>query len=268
MTTKRSRSNDDIKNPVLRTKRLHLVSDPGFLRRYFENLIVMATILFVGGSVPSLRELAIDCYGRINEVMMATAHRYAWWSLLGLLASSCCALQLLLNALSLGCAGFNTVLGPIRPTMLAATTLVQASSWCVAWNRPWQWKPTILSTMVVTGLAILPEVLDRIQNNKRQRKATKDSPKTRGLTRSDPSACQTIRYRLDNIGCSACVTTVSNVLEKLGVVESFDVSLAQGGVLSVTTTRDNDLATSQALVQSRLEDAGFPIQPLQEKKRL
>ncbi|KAL6063341.1 Mercuric transport protein MerT [Balamuthia mandrillaris] len=35
----------------------------------------------------------------------------------GLLASSCCVVQLLLNALSFGCAGFNTVLEPYRPVL-------------------------------------------------------------------------------------------------------------------------------------------------------
>ena len=33
----------------------------------------------------------------------------------GLLSSSCCLLQILLNFLSLGCAGFNKLLGPLRP---------------------------------------------------------------------------------------------------------------------------------------------------------
>eukprot|EP00957_Ditylum_brightwellii_P175711 13378838-Ditylum_brightwellii.AAC.1 len=77
---------------------------------------------------------------------MATAHRWAWWSLLGLLSSSCCALQILLNLLSFGCAGFNTALGPLRPTFLALTVAVQISAWSVAYSRPWQWAPTALST--------------------------------------------------------------------------------------------------------------------------
>merc|ERR1712086_1192044 len=91
--------------------------------------------------------------------MLDTAYRYAWWSAIGLLSSSCCALQLMLNSFSLGCAGFNTVLGPIRPTLLAITTTVQASSWMVAYQRPWQYIPNAISTVIVISLAFLPEFL-------------------------------------------------------------------------------------------------------------
>ena len=42
-----------------------------------------------------------------------------WWTLLSLLSSSCCVIQLALNMLSVGCAGFNSILGPARPFFLA-----------------------------------------------------------------------------------------------------------------------------------------------------
>ena len=47
------------------------------------------------------------------------------WGVVGLLSSSCCALQLVLNAFSVGCAGFNTVLGPLRPYLLALASVLQ-----------------------------------------------------------------------------------------------------------------------------------------------
>lgn len=63
--------------------------------------------------------------------------RASWFSAIagGLLSSSCCALQLLLNLLAslnilhVGCAGFNTVLGPARPMLRGMTLLVLAQLW-------------------------------------------------------------------------------------------------------------------------------------------
>jgi hypothetical protein len=37
-----------------------------------------------------------------------------------LMASACCALQLVMNLLNAGCAKFNTILGPWRPFFLGA----------------------------------------------------------------------------------------------------------------------------------------------------
>ena len=44
--------------------------------------------------------------------------------LTGLLSSSCCLLQLVLNTFAVGCAGFNKVLGPIR-SQVCGVPLVQ-----------------------------------------------------------------------------------------------------------------------------------------------
>lgn len=248
------------------SKRLHLVSDPGFLRRYLANLLAMAAVLAVTAAVPSAREKAVGAGIAAHDTMMATAHRYAWWSLLGLLASSCCALQLVLNALSLGCAGFNTVLGPFRPTLLAVATLLQAGTWMVALERPLQQRaPTLVSSVVVVGTAVLPELLDGHRKRKRRRGRTGSAKQQQQHGRRDghptesPSGHSTCVYRLDNIGCSSCIATVSNVLEQLESVEEFDVSLEHGGSLSVT-------ATDHGLVRTRLEEAGFPMQqqPLDE----
>lgn len=46
---------------------------------------------------------------------------YAYAVLGGLLSSQCCVIQLALNAMSVGCAGFSA-LTPYRPAFLAATT--------------------------------------------------------------------------------------------------------------------------------------------------
>ena len=66
-----------------------------------------------------LRFWAIDLYEEVKLKMLGFAHHMAWWSLLGLLSSACCVLQIILNLFSFGCAGFNTLLGPVRPPLIA-----------------------------------------------------------------------------------------------------------------------------------------------------
>eukprot|EP00629_Pelagomonadales_sp_RCC1024_P016003 CAMPEP_0119267186 /NCGR_PEP_ID=MMETSP1329-20130426/5428_1 /TAXON_ID=114041 /ORGANISM="Genus nov. species nov., Strain RCC1024" /LENGTH=176 /DNA_ID=CAMNT_0007267101 /DNA_START=121 /DNA_END=647 /DNA_ORIENTATION=- len=55
----------------------------------------------------------------VREALLRSAHRAGWWAALSLLSSSCCVVQLALNLASVGCAGFNTWLGPTRPFFLA-----------------------------------------------------------------------------------------------------------------------------------------------------
>jgi uncharacterized protein len=68
----------------------------------------------------------------------------SWFSAIaaGLLSSSCCAIQLFLNLLSslnlmhVGCAGFNKVLGPVRPVLRGISLLVMAKLWYDEANKP------------------------------------------------------------------------------------------------------------------------------------
>ena len=281
---------------VLQPKKLHLILDPGFLRNYVISLlsIVSATALLCH-LIPTIRYVAIDIYFEINEYMMITAHQYAWWSLLGLLSSSCCALQLLLNALSFGCAGFNTVLGPIRPITLAVTTLIQTTSWYIAFSRPHQWKATSISTILVTLLTFLPEILVWFQTQTSsgsssssaaaamaiaQQQNTKRILLEKGTTAQKHN--HLCKFRLDNVGCAACVTTVTNVLNSIESVENFDISLYENnsGILSVLATENQNKSAAAAaaqcqsedddhngvsiisLIRNKLDGAGFPVTPL------
>jgi hypothetical protein len=99
--------------------------------------------------------------GAAHGLADVVSHRMEWWSVLGLLSSSCCVLQLLLNVFSLGCAGFNTWLGPLRPLMLAITVSLQASMWRVALTG--RGERLLVSatgaTTVTAVLSLLPELL-------------------------------------------------------------------------------------------------------------
>mmetsp|Transcript_14226 Transcript_14226/g.30148 ORF Transcript_14226/g.30148 Transcript_14226/m.30148 type:complete len:483 (-) Transcript_14226:121-1569(-) len=76
-----------------------------------------------------------------------------------LLSSSCCAIQLLINAVSAligagaGCVGFNSVLGPLRPYLLAAMLVFTTTT-----GRP-STLGSIAGLMVRYSIALLPEVV-------------------------------------------------------------------------------------------------------------
>lgn len=251
-------------------KRLYLITDDEFPRSYALNLLTMVLGVCLVYTIPSLNDAATDSYFAVHEWLMVTAHGYMWWSLLGLLSSSCCALQLIFNALAWGCAGFNTILGPLRPTSLAMATLMQVSSWYVAWERPWsQRKPTILSTVVVFGLALLPEVLywyyhafvgtRAVVAAPRQRRQ-QQQPSPQEQRQQESNETHTYFYRIDNVGCSACVTAVSRVLDKIDVVKHYNVSLEEG-ILSIHARISLD--DNERIITTKLEESGFPLQPLQ-----
>ena len=87
----------------------------------------------------------------------------------GLLSSSCCLLQLLLNALSwfnvmhVGCAGFNKILGPPRPYLRTITFGWLGLCW---YNTPSKRRWTMLrATLVTMTLMFLPEMLEVWDNS-------------------------------------------------------------------------------------------------------
>lgn len=238
------------KKAETRIKKLYLLTDDGFIRQLLTQFVLLISVVAVVSSIPSAREAATELYYTIlNDWMLATAHRYAWWSLLGLLSSSCCALQLLLNALSMGCAGFNTVLGPWRPTLLAWTCLVQATSWMVAWDRPYQWMPTATATVVVMSLALLPEFLHYCVHvdERNQTVAQKQS------------AIIQFHFQMTSVGCAACLVTIRHALNKLPGVVDIQACL-ETNILRVDCCQSAN--TTQDTILECLEEAGFPMEPI------
>lgn len=186
-------------------KSAYLITSPGFGRKFVANLVAMGSFAVLCVHVQPLYEVGEAVHGFVLEQMMHGAQRMAWWSLLGLLSSSCCALQIVLNAFSFGCAGFNTTLGPWRPTFLALTVTVQTISLSVAYARPYQWAPTATATALSAVLTLLPEML--ALRTARRQQLTQMHAASGGLIGQ-----KTIQLQLTSLGCSACVAKVSSVL--------------------------------------------------------
>ena len=93
-------------------KDAYLLTSPGFAGQLALNLLLMGALAAACVTVQPLFELGQALHDFVTEQMMHAAHRMAWWSLLGLLSSSCCALQIMLNAFSFGCTK-ETVVGSL-----------------------------------------------------------------------------------------------------------------------------------------------------------
>lgn len=262
------------------TKRQYLITDDGFPSALALNLMIMVAAMGIVYLRRPYREYAINAYFAINERLMAIANRYAWWSMLGLLSSSCCALQILLNAVSLGCSGINNILGPCRPTLLAFTIISITVSWVVAWSRPFQWRSTALSTSFSGFLALLPELVDlhtrRKAQRRRLRQALDDGRLDDLLLHPDNGIGRLLlRFHLPTMGCSSCVSTVSSLLDGLQIEKAqvinhrviFEESMVE---VEVSLSDDNACTTNHDLlwdnVSSEFARAGFPAKSVKKRQ--
>lgn len=256
-------------------KRKYLLTDEGFLPALLVNLFIMVTTVIGIALHQSSREYVVNAYFSINEKMMAIANRNAWWALLGLLSSSCCALQIILNAASFGCSGVNAFLGPMRPTFVSFAILSIGISWVVAWPRPYQWKPTALSTGLSLLLTLMPEFINLRTQRRAQRRRLRelDEGKLDDLVlhpdgkRTEPT---TLYFHLPTLGCASCVSTVSGLLDRLEIVVNHRVHF-EDGVVQVEIAPDTQSNANDDLlwhqISSELADAGFPAKRIDVKER-
>lgn len=235
-------------------KKLHLVTDPGFARATLLYLLVEGTALFLAYSHGPLRFFAEDLYEDIKLKMLGAAHEMAWWSLLGLLSSSCCVLQIILNAFSFGCAGFNTMLGPVRPPLIAFTAITQAVSWYVAFPRPFQWAPTAASTALSLVLTFSPEMLDVYY----RRQLHGDSAALPADAAAADSKAPAERFLMHlsfepkAMGCISCVNTVRKTLVAHPAVVKCSVSLETASAVALLSVASTGIQKDDASTISRL----------------
>lgn len=226
-------------------KKEHLVWEEGFRPRFVGSLFVCC-LLALGASRSQeawLRGMAAQ--GWAQQLLLRLFHRLEWWTALGLLSSSCCVLQLLLNALSVGCAGFNTVLGPLRPQLMALTTMLQMWMWYGEPKRGTAlWLSALPATAVTAVLTFLPELLHC------------------WIHRGDGVAAARapggdICLQVEGMGCTACTAKVKSALELMPEVDSVSVSLQRGSATLRLVAPPSDPLELQQKVASTLSKAGF-----------
>eukprot|EP00532_Pseudo-nitzschia_australis_P003497 CAMPEP_0168187408 /NCGR_PEP_ID=MMETSP0139_2-20121125/15011_1 /TAXON_ID=44445 /ORGANISM="Pseudo-nitzschia australis, Strain 10249 10 AB" /LENGTH=351 /DNA_ID=CAMNT_0008109603 /DNA_START=254 /DNA_END=1309 /DNA_ORIENTATION=+ len=142
-----------------------------------------------------------------------------------LLSSSCCAIQLLINAVSAligagaGCVGFNSVLGPLRPYLLAAMLVFTTTT-----GRP-STLGSIAGLMVRYSIALLPEVVfwrnEIVRTNWRNQKRRSSGETTTAAAAaaaekntSIPLLRATLIVDVPTMGCVACINKIESSLRQ------------------------------------------------------
>lgn len=164
----------------------------------------------------------------------------------GSISSSCCLFQLLLNLLSswnilhIGCAGFNTILGPLRPYTRTMTLIWLLMQWfqhlnlyspfkkqekdriksCCTTSR----RKLFLSSVLCLGLMFMPELLESIRHSSFIQRNSQ-------TVNIDPRNVVELHYVVDNMGCEACINAVEKLMNShMGVLSSKVNSFVTGDV--------------------------------------
>lgn len=189
-----------------------------------------------------------------------TRMKQMWKFSLPLLSSSCCAIQLFLNAIAgAGCAGFNTVLGPLRPyfvSILLFNTLNLVSN---VGNLH------LYQLALSWAVALMPELV-HFANQRSQMYGGSLSSRTLSggdLLSDGVSKEKVIELDITGMGCVACINKIDGTLRKLNthIIEasSWLNENSNGGKARVTFQYTNE-ANKESLVKdivSSVKEAGF-----------
>ena len=240
-STERYISNDDQSSNIAVAKahlKYHLIWSPNFWKKAVVSTII---ILLLDKRIPLY--FAKPCHqSRITAVALP------------LLSSSCCAIQLLINAVSgWGCAGFNSVLGPVRPILLS---LLLYSTWKLSSQRPIGW------TIISLFLAFLPELVhtfNLIQTTQwKQRQIT------------GRSVTAKLQLAIPGMGCVACVNKIdasirqcksaTRIAEEKSWLNAPEMGKGGMAELIISASSDEEVDDIVKSVISAIREAGFECQ--------
>lgn len=183
--------------------------------------------------------------GRLLELAAATVG--------GLLSSSCCTVQLVLNSLSLGCAGF-AVLDKFRPVFLALTfSSLAYKTWRydIRMHRaPLRSLPTWL---IAAALASSPALVRAV--NRRRGLAALAEERTPAIAEPKTPAGP-LKFRVTGMKCEACGNGLRNALEAMGGGVKADV-LFEEGVIYVERDAAKDERELETAVQTVVDEMGY-----------
>ena len=238
-------------------KKAHLLWSPGFAKTLVSSMVTLGFCCYVGYSSPSVSTVFMDVEEGFRMLLLHQAHRFALWGVLSLLSSSCCLIQLVLNAFSIGCAGMNTWMGPMRPRLLALTLVLCIASWWIAIRSPvFLWKQCVLSTIFSLGNSFLPEFLYIYNNNIRGVK----------MPEGDENTSTFVTIKLSNLGCAACMTAVTGVALSHAPFMKRVVSVSVEDSKAIFEVRNDETTRSAALAKliDDLDAKGFPAHVVEE----
>ena len=224
----------------------YLVWSPNFARNLLVSAAIEGLVLLLCATVPAVREVGDEAIAAVQFALLDGAHQLKWWSAIAMLASACCVVQLILSALAVGCSGLNGLLGPLRPPMLVAAALLQASSWyIVVAKKPDQAPSVAVSTTLAVLLSLSPEILDVIQNRRRRR-------------RRAAAEGESVTLQLQKVSCAVCEAKVCSIAEGVERVARCAVDIDRGeATLTLSAGADSKAAVAEAV--DALARGGYPL---------
>ncbi|KAJ3111942.1 hypothetical protein HK100_002502 [Physocladia obscura] len=213
----------------------------------FALIIAMAFGLFSLSAFPYLCGDPFDC-PIIFCQMIETKHSVL--AIAGsLLGSSCCVIQLALNAFSIGCSGFSA-LDPFREIFTALTVgLLTLSLWQNSFRVTWKY----IRTVAISLLLLLSPHIVRMYNVSWQPDSAGESAE---MQRFNPQCDLLWVWRIDGLKCEGCAarlkTRLSKQFESVAMMVQVDF---EGREIRLCTKSFADLTQAQNdLFGVRLQD--------------
>jgi len=229
-----------------------LLWSPGFMSKFS----ISTTALLILHLTGTARRIGLLAAWGLNSHVLGPMHGALSGTFpnffLPLLSSSCCLLQLLINALvgAGGCAGFNTVLGPVRPVFLSLLAYLN-----------WTSRPSLPKAALRLSLALLPEIVDlwnRWLAHSWKQRFDKEIVDADTFT-------ATVEIEIPTMGCVACINKIDNSLRNsapANVIEAtswLDATKEKGGRATVRVaakSQEQLNAINDGLLKS-INEAGF-----------
>ena len=219
-----------------------LVWSPGVPVRIAASYVLIAITIAVLARSPAQHAVERAAVAT-QEALLHGAHRAGWWTLLSLLSSSCCVIQLALNMLSVGCAGFNSILGPARPFFLAcalhARVLLRRAAAGAPGVDPRVRQMNVYGGALAVAVAFAPEAVALVARLRRRR--------------GGAVGAASLTLDLPTMGCVACVDAVSRAVRSVPGVVDASVTV---GAATVSVKEANDAMA--AAISDAVRKAGFP----------
>ena len=156
--------------------------------------IIIENALSTPSSMPSLQ---CHANGPISQIFLVRN------IFLPTLASSCCLIQLIINTFAgIGCVGFNSILGPLRPLLVSMQLFLTISSVITReFNMTW--------LIMSWTLTFTPEIVGFLNIKKRN-----TSQKEFVVTVDDTEKIKVIDLYVTDMGCVACINKIESTVRK------------------------------------------------------
>lgn len=237
----------------------YLLWSPGFMEKFGISVAGLFGLHVTGVSTSIAKLIATglkrSVTGSTRNILLMGVPNFV----LPLLSSSCCLLQLLINATvgASGCAGFNTILGPVRPEFLALLTYLN-----------WRTGPTLAQGFIRTSLALLPEMVHG-WNTYLARSWQRKQQETELSQLNNPSESSRVKAAVEveipAMGCVACINKIESSLRQSSPTHVLDVNAwlnsgqTKGGRVRIvlSASSEDEVDSLNQMIVNTISGAGF-----------